>query len=742
MKKMIVLGMILILGRAAYGGEKPKGPERFIIEGRVMDEKTGRGIEGAYIGVAGLFEMKRSTPVYVTDMETFEEDALKKDWIVKEIEKNYGKIEEGTKVKFIYKRSKDITYGAPEGTYRIDVSTWDIEDISEYEFNIYEQYGAGMEYDADCLIRRWDKEESRVMILSGRAKTDEEGRFRIEEMYAPEKDVLVGSAFAEQVSKHHNKTLSLLMQEGEIRKCVGCAIQIYNPGYMIKETGVYSEKSAKSRNVLEKLEYSQKHKKGEYVYLGNNMLGKIKEVKGYELLHHQVPGPRSVERFEIYTGIIPEIKDIEIKLEAGRDKEKYFNELKKVAFSTENDFTLERAWSVQGGRASENEYYDLRRALFDEIRKEEEEREAAKPAGSYGKEDINREEETFGIIKSYAPKAEEKKDETEDPEVVIEEYVPEVIIEGKWGSGEGEFGKQIDPYVERSGIVYQPGSLAVNSRGDIYILDTVNNRIQKFNKEGQYNESIKIDSFKGKLECWEYKKIGAEHPVVTATPERPEGDFEYITPNYSPTEVLGINIVIDSEDNLYYYCIKGEKGEVWRIKDDEVKEKWEVEKGVGVLRWRDGQAYLRKSNKGYLNLNNFKEVKDIPMKNITRNNYHISIDTAAHAMTIVSSQKTTRIRLSEKLKIEESWIPDVFIFGDKIRVIGRIIGEEIYEYDLGGDLIGYKPAEGYEFFDDVKKYGEVRGGYIDNDGEYYVLLTGEQRVTVVRYELKPRTTGK
>ena len=444
MKKMIVLGMILILGRAAYGGEKPKGPERFIIEGRVMDEKTGRGIEGAYIGVAGLFEMKRSTPVYVTDMETFEEDALKKDWIVKEIEKNYGKIEEGTKVKFIYKRSKDITYGAPEGTYRIDVSTWDIEDISEYEFNIYEQYGVGMEYAPDSLIRRWDKEESRVMILSGRAKTDEEGRFKIEEMYAPEKDVLVGSTFAEQVSKHHNKTLSLLMQEGEIRKCIGCAIQVYRSGYMIQETGVYSEKSAKPRDVLEKLEYRVKPKKGEYIYLGNNMFGKTKKINGYALLHHQVPGPRSVERFEIYRGIIPEIKDIEIKLEAGRDKEKYLDNLKEAAFSRRNDFTLERAWSVQGGRASEDEYYELRRALFDEIREIEKEQEAAKPAESYGKEEINRKEETFGIIKSYAPEAEGKKEETGEPEVAVEEYVPEVIIEGKWGEGEGEFGL-IDP---------------------------------------------------------------------------------------------------------------------------------------------------------------------------------------------------------------------------------------------------------------------------------------------------------
>ena len=142
-------------------------------------------------------------------------------------------------------------------------------------------------------------------------------------------------------------------------------------------------------------------------------------------------------------------------------------------------------------------------------------------------------------------------------DVVTEEYIPEVIIEAKWGTGEGEFGMD-GAYAEpgfppmyANEMPLFPKSLAVDSKGNIYILDVVNNRMQKFNESGKYLKSIVVQSWRGY-----FRRIK---------------NGEYIK---------GINIVIDSEDNLYYYCIRKDKGketgEVWMFRDDKLKEKREV----------------------------------------------------------------------------------------------------------------------------------------------------------------------
>jgi len=85
------------------------------------------------------------------------------------------------------------------------------------------------------------------------------------------------------------------------------------------------------------------------------------------------------------------------------------------------------------------------------------------------------------------------------------EYVPEVIINGKWGTGPGEFGYLIHNWEE---VVYEdryrveyatfskvigPTNLAVNEKGYIYILDIINKRIQKFNDKGEFLKAINIE---------------------------------------------------------------------------------------------------------------------------------------------------------------------------------------------------------------------------------------------------------
>ncbi len=164
--------------------------------------------------------------------------------------------------------------------------------------------------------------------------------------------------------------------------------------------------------------------------------------------------------------------------------------------------------------------------------------------------------------------------------VVTEEYVPEVIIEAKWGTNEGEFGFQgggtsFGEYDTR----YLPDSMAVDSKGNIYILDLINNRIQKFNNEGKYIKSISVKSWLG------YISGKSGRPADLNKP------FENISEvnEIDPIKYRGVNIALDGEDNLYYYCIRKydkndqgkwvereKKGEVWQFNGDKLVKKLEV----------------------------------------------------------------------------------------------------------------------------------------------------------------------
>ena len=149
--------------------------------------------------------------------------------------------------------------------------------------------------------------------------------------------------------------------------------------------------------------------------------------------------------------------------------------------------------------------------------------------------------------------------------VPIEEYVPKVIIEGKWGTGPGEFGA-IDPMqAEYFKVSASPGSMAVNSKGEIYILDHLNSRIQKFSSDGKFRRLIAI------LSCADDK----DESIVKI--EKLSAGGARFGLEKAPA-ITGINIAIDSEDKLYYYFkrIKGgkETGEVWEFKNDKLLRKF------------------------------------------------------------------------------------------------------------------------------------------------------------------------
>lgn len=192
--------------------------------------------------------------------------------------------------------------------------------------------------------------------------------------------------------------------------------------------------------------------------------------------------------------------------------------------------------------------------------------------------------------------------------VPVEEYVPKVIIEGKWGTGPGEFGvawtyaSDVNSPQDESGEIPPifPSSLAVDSKGYIYVLDTVNNRIQKFNTSGKYLKSIDVESYNGKEQPIWYGGVQSNEGgyvldrVLGKTKQGSLIGTDKWFPFYWPLTALGINIVMDSKDNLYYYLkrVKNgeETGEVWEFRNDKLGRKTEVPLGGSI---NAGQGLVR-----------------------------------------------------------------------------------------------------------------------------------------------------
>ena len=127
-------------------------------------------------------------------------------------------------------------------------------------------------------------------------------------------------------------------------------------------------------------------------------------------------------------------------------------------------------------------------------------------------------------------------------QVQVEEYVPKVIVKGEWGTGPGEFG-------ELSGAEsWEPEGLVVDSDRNIYILDTYNNRIQKFDKTGQLLKVIPVLTYR-KLTEQEEEEKRKKYREETEK----QGKKFFMNPydvEFGPA-VLIKELWIDSENNLY-----------------------------------------------------------------------------------------------------------------------------------------------------------------------------------------------
>ena len=264
--------------------------------------------------------------------------------------------------------------------------------------------------------------------------------------------------------------------------------------------------------------------------------------------------------------------------------------------------------------------------------------------------------------------------------VMIEEYMPKVIVEGKWGTGPGEFGSVLIDM--EKGIM--PRSISVDSKGNIYVLDTVNNRIQKFDNKGKYLLSIPVDSYKGKILYYEGKPIMNESKGMEKTYEN------------DTTEALGINIAIDSEDNLYYYLERNNKGEVWQFKEDKLVKKHETKLGNSLI-VKNNRLFLD-MDKYYIDINTGKKYEEIPDEKSKYTLYLSSSESGLPKRIInIKSKTTNKVTKIDLSKAEYSIRYYGFLTQNEIYIgVGKGYAStyevEIYIYDLEKKLI--KKLEG------------------------------------------------
>ncbi|MFA6253470.1 MAG: hypothetical protein WC687_04365 [Patescibacteria group bacterium] len=136
-----------------------------------------------------------------------------------------------------------------------------------------------------------------------------------------------------------------------------------------------------------------------------------------------------------------------------------------------------------------------------------------------------------------------------------------VIIDAKWGTESGQFGALGPREKEMLGFSDNVFSLAIGCDGFIYILDPLNNRIQKFDSNGKHLKNIAVD---GCVDEDGKSCIYATQMSNGRTRLNVRDDL------WAQGHSLkhGVNILIDSKNTLYYYCVDQDSGEIWEFRND------------------------------------------------------------------------------------------------------------------------------------------------------------------------------
>jgi len=81
----------------------------------------------------------------------------------------------------------------------------------------------------------------------------------------------------------------------------------------------------------------------------------------------------------------------------------------------------------------------------------------------------------------------------------MEQYESKVILSLPWGSGPNEIGYAKEGPEDQEGLRYGPTAIDVDQDGNIYILDTVNQRVKVFDQNGELLRSFPVRRWPGAL---------------------------------------------------------------------------------------------------------------------------------------------------------------------------------------------------------------------------------------------------
>ncbi|MFH1367990.1 MAG: hypothetical protein ABII64_02560 [Elusimicrobiota bacterium] len=325
---------------------------------------------------------------------------------------------------------------------------------------------------------------------------------------------------------------------------------------------------------------------------------------------------------------------------------------------------------------------------------------------------------------------------------VDSEYIQEVFYMGKIGTGPGEFGVIGPMEAEFLNISSMyPDSLVVNSKKEIYILDHINNRIQKYDKEGYYLKSIPV------LSCAD--KNGKSLTVIREDINGAEHIDIEEKPYYN-----GKNIMVSSENEIYYYLTKGivdgekendtQTGEIWRIVDDEIIEKIKSPANVyGMTLDNEDQIWIGNFNLSKNRELSYKdrmkrkiEYKDYELKEIVVNDNRIKVEifskNGVNAVLNINAIRpwigddTISFEINGMASCKISDNNKIYLRYGQGR--GNDRGVFVNEYDINGKLLSVTR--------------NASGEFMDNEGKIFNIAPSENNEGEIRVTVKTRKSIK
>jgi hypothetical protein len=123
----------------------------------------------------------------------------------------------------------------------------------------------------------------------------------------------------------------------------------------------------------------------------------------------------------------------------------------------------------------------------------------------------------------------------------------EIVLKSKVGSKDGELGFK----TFKNGETIVPSAIAIDSNVNIYIADVINNRVQKFNKQGKFLSKIRFTVNRKSFE-WTIDDLATDGSNNLYIASRHEGKID----KYSPERKLLQSINLDDKD-IYWDEKKG-----------------------------------------------------------------------------------------------------------------------------------------------------------------------------------------